>query len=73
MLMQRGMSASLSHLLKLRVHCQRGQMLKEAARPVPADFFISVLNTRVWKLLLGTLVLYLITFFVFAGFWLLVS
>ena len=38
----------------------------------PADFFISVLNTRVWKLLLGTLVLYLITFFVFAGFWLLI-
>lgn len=65
--------AGLSHLLNLNLHCQHDQILEEPACPVLTDFFISVLNTRVWKLLLGTLVIYLITFFVFAGFWLLIS
>ena len=63
--------------------CLFGQVLPASPRtkhnpysqfcPVSADFFISVLNTRVWKLLLGILGLYFFTFFLFAGLWLLVS
>jgi hypothetical protein len=38
-----------------------------------ADFFISALNTRVWKLLLGIILIYIGTFFFFAAFWYLIS
>ena len=38
-----------------------------------ADFFISALNTRFWHLLVGIVVVYMATFFIFAGFWLLLT
>lgn len=35
----------------------------------PADFFISALNTKLWILILMISLVYLSTFFIFAGVW----
>lgn len=40
---------------------------------VHADFFISILNTRIWQLLLGIIAIYICTFFFFGAFWYLIA
>ena len=41
--------------------------------PAATDFFISALNTRFWHLIVGIVVVYIATFFIFSGFWLLLA